>query len=196
MRTPRSRRALLSAAVPFTTALAGCFESRLTSTDDPESEFISEDEYDCADIDRPEPDDPSHSHALEAAQYPSPSDPLTDADEFARAFEEAYRRNSFLDVYGSATRVFDFEFGASQLERIESELESESGMEAVLVSIIYDLSTETQQGTPTTEYDSRVTYYIDENVALRARYQRGIANEPDPYNPDPRDTGTAVMCFD
>ena len=196
MRTPRSRRALLSAVLPFTMAFAGCSEGRLTSADDPESEFISEDEYDCADIDRPEPDDPVHSHGLESMPYPSPSDPLTDAEAFAREFEEAYRHNGLLEEYGSATRTFDFTVGGSELEPVESELESESGLEAVLISIVYDLSTETQRGTPTNERGSRVSYYIDEHVALRSRYQHGFANEPDPFDPDPRDAGTAVVCFD
>ncbi|WP_440766720.1 hypothetical protein [Natronorubrum sp. DTA7] len=195
MRTPRSRRALLSAVLPFTMTLAGCFEERLTSADDPESEFVSEDEYDCADIDRPEPDDSAHNHGLEPMPYPSPSDPLTDAEAFAREFEEAYRHNGFLEAYGSATRMFDFTVGDSELDPIESEHESESEMEAVLVSIVYDLSTKTQRGAPTNERGSRVSYYIDEHVALRSRYQHGIASEPDPFDPDPRDAGTAVVCF-
>ncbi|SDK38592.1 hypothetical protein [Natronorubrum texcoconense] len=196
MRTPRSRRALLSAVLPFSMAFAGCFEEQLTSADDPESEFISEDEYDCADIDRPEPEDPVQSHGLESMAYPSPSDPLTDAEAFAREFEEAYRHNGFLEEYGSATRVVSFSVRDSELERIESNLESESEMEAVLVSIVYDLSTETQRGTPTNERGSRVSYYVDDHVALRSRYQHGIASEPDPFDPDPRDAGTAVVCFD
>ena len=194
MRTPRSRRALLSAVLPFSMAFAGCFEEQLTSADDPESEFISEDEYDCAGIDRPEPDDPVRNHSLESVPYPSSSDPLTDAEAFAREFEEAYRHNGFLEEYGSATRTFDFTVEGSELEPIESEPESE--MEAVLVSIVYDLSTETERGTPTNERGSRVSYYIDEHVALRSRYQHGFANEPDPFDPDPRDAGAAVICFD
>ena len=196
MRTPRSRRALLSAVLPFTMAFAGCFEGQFTSADNPESEFVSEDEYDCADIDRPGPDEQVHTHGLESMPYPSPSDPLADAAAFAREFEEAYRHNSFLEEYGSATRAIDFSIGSSELERIESNLESESELEAVLVSIVYDLSTETQRGRSTNERGSRVSYYVDEHVALRSRYQHGIASEPDPFDPDPRDAGTAVVCFD
>lgn len=190
MRTPRSRRALLSAVVPFTTALAGCFEDRFTSEDESTSAFVSEDEYDCDDIDRPEPDEPSHDDALKPVSYPSPESFPDGADEFALEFEEAYRLNTFLDQYGTETRWFEFQFEASQLQKIEPESERD----AVRVSLIYTLSTGLKQGRQPTEYDTRVTYYVDENVALRARH-RGVAREPT-FDPDPRSAGSPVACFE
>ncbi|SIS15186.1 hypothetical protein [Natronorubrum thiooxidans] len=188
MRQCRSRRALLTAAMPFAVAIAGCSEGQHTSKENPDdSGIVSTAAYDCADSDRPSPTLPD----VEPEPYPSPPASMSDgAGQYVLEFERAYRRNAFLEAYGSETQTFDFQFRARQLDDIGSD----SDQEAVLVSIVYDLTTATQGVPASTERDTRVTYYVDENVVLRARYN-GLANEP-AFEPDPRDAGNPVVCFE
>ncbi|QCC53985.1 hypothetical protein [Natronorubrum bangense] len=193
MRPPRSRRSLLAAAIPSAVALAGCFEREFTSHDEPtDPGIVPPDRYDCADSDRPDPETLSHADDVEPAPYPSPPSSVSDgADQYVLEFEQAYRRNTFLETYGSEADQFEFRFQERQIDGIESDTE----MEAVLASIVYDLTTSTRQTDASTERDTRVTYYVDENVVLRARYRGGLADEPS-FDPDPRDAGDPVACFE
>lgn len=193
MDTPRSRRALLLSVLPVSMALAGCFNGRFTDADETsEPGVVPADDYDCADIERPEPPTPSHPDALERATYPEPPESVVDAaDQYALEFEQAYRRNAFLEQFSSQTRRFEFE---SETQAMDS-VESESERDAVLVSIVYTLETETPQVPKSIERDTRATYYIDENIVLRARYNGGLADEPS-FNPDPRRAGKLVACFE
>ncbi|WP_137290979.1 hypothetical protein [Natronorubrum halophilum] len=192
MRALHSRRGLLISAIPFAVALTGCSESQQTSDDEPsEPELLSADAYDCTDVERPDPDPPSVDDALEPAAYPSPPDSLpAGAGEYAITFEEAYRKNAFLEEYGSETQAFDFQFQTRQM----TELESADDRNGALVSIVYNMSASTQQGATSEEWDTRVTYYLDENIVLRARYN-GIADGPS-FEPDPRTAGEPVACFE
>lgn len=191
MRRPRSRRALLASLLPVTAGLTGCFDSRLPESEKPlESGVVPVDAYDCADTERPLPATPSVDDALEPASYPVPSEPLLDdVDQFVREFEAAYRRNAFIEAFGAVTRAFDFRFGT----RRTNEIESESDRDAALVSMVYHLETETATGGERPEWATRVTYYVDENIVLRARYD-GIADGPK-FEPDPRSAGEPVACF-
>ena len=193
MRPPHFRRSVLVAAIPFTVALAGCFEGESTSHDEPTgSGIVPSDSYDCADTDRPDPETLSHTDDVEPAPYPAPPSPVSDgADQYVLEFERAYRRNMFLETYGAEADRFEFRFQERQIDGIESDTE----MEAVLASIVYDLTTSTRQTDASTERDTRVTYYVDENVVLRARYRGGLADEPS-FDPDPRDAGEPVACFE
>lgn len=191
MRRPRSRRALLASVASLSLGIAGCSEGNLAGSDEPlDSGVVSADEFDCTDVERPEPEAPDREGALEPAPYPDPPDSLEAADEYVREFEEAYRRNAFIEDYGSEAAGFDFEFDTRQTDEVESDAERE----AVLVSVVYHLTTETRQTAPTSEQYIRVTYYVDENIALRARYS-GIAEGP-AFDPDPRDAGEPVACFE
>ncbi|MXV62872.1 hypothetical protein GS429_12505 [Natronorubrum sp. JWXQ-INN-674] len=209
MSNPRSRRTLLTAALPFTMAISGCFDAQFTGADTPsEPNAVSGEHYDCDDVDRPEPDMPTRDRGLERASYPDRPDAVVETgDEYALEFERAYRQNALLERYGSETRAFDFQLEASRIDVVESELsaadseaeeestrDSESEANAVLVSMLYDLTTETQQLPKSTERDTRVTYYLDETVVLRARYH-GLADEPS-FDPDPRTAGDPVACFE
>lgn len=192
MRTPRSRRALLTAVVSISAAIAGCSEGQLSgpSDDTDDSETVSADAYDCADVDRPTPDPPARDDALESASYPDrPASLLEDADRFVREFETAYRRNAFLEEYGSETRAFDFRFRSHRTD----EVTSSADREAVLVALVYDLSAETRQAV-NEEWSTRVTYYVDDRVAFRARHD-GVASDP-AFEPDPRSAADPVVCFD
>ena len=191
MRRPRSRRALLSSAVPIPIAIAGCSDWELTSSEEaPESGLVPDGAYDCDDIDRPDPPEPHPDDALEPASYPSaPASVLEDGDQYAREFEEAYRNNAFLEEYGSATQSFEFAFENGRME----ETEPEADRDAVVVSIVYTVEAETRSATHPTEWYTRVTYYIDDHVALRARNQ-GVASEPS-FDPNPRE-GDPVDCFE
>lgn len=192
MRRPRSRRSLLASVPATCVALTGCFEGRLTGSDGPsESGVVPADAYDCDDTDRPAPSAPSHDEALEPADYPDPPESvLEEADDYVREFEESYRRNEFLAEYGPATRAFDFRLVSRQVDVVESE----DDRDGVLVSIVYHLTTETRQADQPDEWDTRVTYYVDENVVFRARYD-GIADSPS-FDPDPRDEGVPVTCLE
>ncbi|APX97417.1 hypothetical protein [Natronorubrum daqingense] len=198
MRTPRTRRSLLSSVLPVTAALAGCFDGQLARTDDDDAELVSPDEYDCGDRDRPDPEEPVAGEALERVSYPTaPESVSDDAETYALEFEQAYRQNAFLEEYGSEAHDVHFDLERNRMTEIEGnpDVESDAEMEteAVVVSIVYDYTTATSQGSNPTERGTRVTYYIDENVTIRARNQ-GIADEPE-FEPDPRgETGTVVAC--
>lgn len=63
------------------------------------------------------------------------------------------------------------------------------------MAILYDVTTRTRQVRGgRNEWDIRVSYYVDENVVLRARYD-GVAEELT-FDPDPRTQGDLVACFD
>ncbi|QFU81977.1 hypothetical protein [Natronorubrum aibiense] len=191
MRTPRSRRALLATAVSFSVAFAGCFDDQFTDDDPDEPRVVSTDEYDCVNSERPDPLPPEQENAIEPGSYPSrPTSLLETGDQYVLEFERTYRRNAFVEEYGSETRTFEFELQTQQMDA----LESDDRREAILVSIVYNLTTATRQLPTSTERDTRVTYYVDENVVLRARYN-GLADEPS-FDPDPRDAGTPVACFE
>ena len=191
MNISRSRRALLTSMAGVSLGLAGCFEGDFTGSDESlDSGVVPAETFDCDDVDRPNPTPPARDGALEPATYPTPPNPLLEAaDEYVREFEAAYRRNAFIEDYGSETDGFDFEFEA----RRTNEVDSESDHDAVLVSIVYNLSTETRGNDDTPERYTRVTYYVDENIVLRARYD-GIADGPS-FEPDPRSAGDPVACF-
>lgn len=198
MRTPRTRRSLLSSVLPVTAALAGCFDGQLARTDDDDSELVSPDEYDCEEGERPYPKELATGETLERASYPTAPESVSDDTEtYALEFEQAYRQNAFLEEYGSEAHDVHFDFERSQMTELEGDpdVESDAEMEtdAVLVSIVYNLTTVTSHGSTPTERGTRVTYYVDENVTIRARNQ-GIADEPT-FEPDPRGgAGTVVAC--
>lgn len=195
MNTPRSRRSLLASAVPFAMALTGCLEEELkrTDADDSSNDVIAADAYDCADVDRPEPETPSHENALEPASYPSAPEPILEGvDQYVIDFEEAYRRNAFVAEFGAEARVLDFQFDARQVD----EIDAESDRDAALISVVYNVKTRTRRQTePSSTWDTRVTYYVDEHVVLRARYTGGIADGPS-FDPDPRLEGEPVACIE
>ncbi|ELY55898.1 hypothetical protein [Natronolimnohabitans innermongolicus] len=191
MREPRSRRTLLASALPVSIALAGCFE--FTSSDETTADTVSPDEYDCDDVERPEPSPSDDDAALEPASYPERLASLSDdAVEFVEEFEAAYRRNGYIAEYGSETREFEFQLDDRESELIDDD--EETDREAVLVSITYELTTQLRQASPRSNRLARVTYYVDENIVLRARYD-GFADEAE-LDPDPRQRGEPVACFD
>ncbi|WP_254762637.1 hypothetical protein [Natrinema marinum] len=206
---PRSRRALVASVATAAAVTAGGFEYGSSGADAPplESGTVPDDWYDCSDVTRPAPDAPATEHALEPRAYPSPpsarrvdenrrstdrsspSAPTADVAEYVTAFERTYRLNAFIARYGGVTRTFDFRLGTRRTASVGSETDGT----AVLVAIVYDLTTGTRQSPPSDEWDTRVTYYLDENVLLRARYA-GIAEKPT-LEPDPRRQGKPVACF-
>ena len=191
MRKPRSRRALLTSMVGLSLGAAGCFESDVTDSDKSlDSGVVSADTFDCDDVDRPEPMEPTRDEALEPALYPTPPNPLLEsAAEYVREFEAAYQQNDFLEEYGSETDAFDFKFEEGEAKPVDAE----SDRDAKLVSLVYDLTTKTRGSPEKSERSIRVTYYVDEHVVLRARYS-GLADEPS-FDPDPRSAGDPVACF-
>ncbi|ELY65158.1 hypothetical protein [Natrinema versiforme] len=210
MNRPRSRRTLLASIATTAAVGTGGFEydsSGVSGTDLADG-LVPADQYECSDVDRPEPDPTTDEDALEPRAYPSPpwktsagedgkspesvSSLVYGASRYVTAFERAYRRNAFLDRYQSATRTFDLQRTGYRTIPIESE----TNREAVLVALRYDLTMETQPNavTPRDEWNIRVTYYLDERLLLRARYNgvtEGLA-----VDPDPRTQGDLVACFD
>lgn len=176
--------------VGLSLGLAGCFDGNPASSDaPPDSGVVSADAFDCDDVERPDPSTPDRDGALEPATYPDPPAPSAETvDEFVREFEAAYRRNAFIETYAEEAVGFDFEFDSQRT----NEVESESGRDAVLVSIVYHLTTETRPSNSSSEQYTRVTYYIDENIVLRAAYE-GVADSPS-FDPDPRTEGEPVAC--
>lgn len=210
MNRPRSRRTLLASIATTAAVGTGGFEydSSGVAGTNLEDGIVPADHYECSDVDRPEPDPTTDEDALEPRAYPSPpwetsageasdsapeaSSLVYGASRYVTAFERAYRRNAFLDRYQSATRTFDLQRAAYRTVPIESE----TNREAVLVALRYNVTMGTQPNavTPRDEWDIRVTYYLDERLLLRARYNgvtKGLA-----VDPDPRTHGTLVACFD
>ena len=170
---------------------AGCFEGELTGSDESlDSGVVPADAFDCDEVDRPDPLSPEREGALEPVSYPDPPTELPEsALKYVREFEAAYRRNNFIEEYGSETEDFEIEFDTWETDDVDSE----SDREAVLVAIVYDRTRKTRATPPETEQYTRVTYYIDANIVLRARYD-GIAQEAS-FDPDPRSAGEPVACF-
>lgn len=195
MRAPRSRRALLTTLPLISVACAGCFDGRPTSAgDDTNANVVASDEYDCDDVERPstEPLEERDERTLEPVDYPDPpGDLLETVDQFVREFEEAYRRNGFLEEYGAAMRSFDFQYRTTRVKAAESAPDRD----AALVAVVYDLSIETVQDDQR-EWDTRVVYYVDDTVVLRARYRGIDAGGQPEFRPDPRHAGTAVDCLE
>ncbi|WP_408959891.1 hypothetical protein [Natrinema sp. 74] len=204
----RSRRAFLASAATTVGVTAGGFEYDSSKTNSSlESGTVPDGWYECNEVTRPDPDAPSDENALEPRTYPSPPSSLLDgesggstdrsspsgntasAGEYVTAFEQVYRRNAFVARYGGVTRTFEFRLDA----RRTSPVGSDTDPAAVLVALVYDLTTETRRSPPNDEWDIRVTYYLDENVLLRAQYE-GIADKPS-VTPDPRRQGDLVACF-
>lgn len=206
----RSRRGLLASVVTTAAVSTGGFEHVSNATNRPplESGTISADQYDCRSVTRPEPDMPTDDDALAPLPYPSPplaTDSAEDAPsehasppslvdsaaEYATEFERAYRRNEFIARFGNETRTFYLR----RTKHRTAAIGSSTNADAVMVAIHYNLTTGTQQSAtdPRDEWDIRVTYYIDENVVLRARYD-GVAEELT-LEPDPRWQGELVACF-
>ncbi|WP_254521954.1 hypothetical protein [Natrinema caseinilyticum] len=207
MNRPRSRRALLASFATSTAAATGGFQ-RASSDGNAlslESGLVPDGWYRCSEITRPTPVVPLDTDGLELRPYPEPPSELVSvvdgrpgrssstlrdgAVAYATEFERSYRQNAFLDRYGSVTRFFELRRSTWQATRIDSA----TGESAVLVSIVYNLTTRTRHSPANDEWDTRVTYYFDDRIALRARYD-GIAEQPT-FSPDPRREGDLVECF-
>ncbi|WP_049924310.1 hypothetical protein [Halopiger djelfimassiliensis] len=192
MRVSRSRRALLTSVASFAGLTAGCFESRLTGSDETPAPSgpVDPSTYDCTDVSRPVPGDPSDDDAPDPLEYPSRPDSLSaDASQYVTEFERAYRRNELLERYGNQARSFEFSLTARQA----TDVETDRDRDAVLVAVVYDVTTGTAHA-ERDEWDVRTTYYADNHVLLRAVYD-GIADGP-AFKPDPRREGTPVDCFE
>ncbi|QLK24694.1 hypothetical protein HYG81_11240 [Natrinema zhouii] len=208
MSRPRSRRALLASAVTTAAVSTGGFEHVSNATNRPafESGTIPADYYDCHSVTRPDPDVLTDDDALVTLPYPTPpswtekddssdhasSPVLVDsAAAYATEFERAYRRNEFIARFGNETRTLSLR----RTEHRTAAVGSATNADAVMVAIRYNLATGTRHSAadPRDEWDIRVTYYIDENVVLRARYD-GVAEEL-ALEPDPRWEGDLVACF-
>ncbi|ELY88407.1 hypothetical protein C484_15877 [Natrialba taiwanensis DSM 12281] len=187
------------------------------------STTVTPESYDCTDLSRPEPrpeatsststfEDGSAEQSLEPLEYPST---LPDAEtttgaatQYAIEFEQAYRQNALLVEYGEATRAFDLSVTDRQSSPIGADgetngnvteantaerEESATGSNGTLVSLVYNLTTETTDGN-NTKWGVRAVYYVGE-VVLRAVYG-GIANDPT-FDPDPRERAHSelVACL-
>lgn len=187
---PPSRRSFLVSATTGIALTAGCSGNWFVDPDESASTSDSPttEEYDCDDVSRPPADTTTADGALDPIDYPSrPTSLATGATQYATEFEQAYRRNALLEQYGDQSRVFEFSLADSQTSSVESD---ES---AALASIVYDLTTGTDHTTHT-EWDVRTTYYVTDDAVLRAQYD-GFADDPT-FDPDPRDSGELVACYD
>ncbi|WP_226039989.1 hypothetical protein [Natrinema sp. DC36] len=211
MNRPRSRRALLASVVTTAAVATGGFEHVSNAANRPplESGTVPADWYDCQSVTRHEPITPIDDGALEPRPYPplpsgsvseaadnssaqSPPPSLVDsAAEYVTEFERAYRRNAFIARFGNMTRTFDLRRRAHRTAAIGSS----TNADAVMVALRYDLTLGTQQSAadPRDEWDIRVTYYVDQNIVLRARYN-GVAKDLS-FEPDPRRQGELVACL-
>ncbi|ELY97874.1 hypothetical protein C481_18100 [Natrialba asiatica DSM 12278] len=162
-------------------------------------------------------EDGSAEQSLEPLEYPST---LPDAEtttgaatQYAIEFEQAYRQNALLVEYGEATRAFDLSVTDRQSSPIGADgetngnvtdasseetgetngTESATGSNGTLVSLVYNLTTETTDDNHT-KWAVRAVYYVGE-VVLRAVYG-GVATDPT-FDPDPREQthGELVACL-
>lgn len=219
MSRPRSRRALLASVATTAAATTGGFEYPAggTSRSSLRFEIVPADRYECDAVDRPEPEPTADDDALDPRAYPAPpsatgtdenrtpsawsssapspspgasSSSPTTVSQYVVDFERAYRQNAFLVRFGSMAGTVDLRLTDRRLSTVTTGDERT----AVLVALCYDLTTGTRQSAPTTEWDIRVTYYVDERIVLRAQYD-GLAQEP-AFDPDPRTQGELVACFE
>ncbi|ELZ07020.1 hypothetical protein [Natrialba aegyptia] len=166
-------------------------------------------------------EDGSAEQSLEPLEYPStlPDAETTTgaATQYAIEFEQAYRQNALLVEYGDQTRTFDLSVTDRQSSPVGADGETNgnvteanaaeteepatnetgsatgSGSNGTLVSLVYNLTTETTDGN-NTKWGVRAVYYVGE-VVLRAVYD-GIANDPT-FDPDPRERAHSelVACL-
>ena len=189
-----SRREFVATAA-LTALAAGC----TGRTDDGAGEraVADADRYDCGAVDRPEPAEPDDEHALEPRPYPAfDFDPDSTAsfsaaaEAFVVEFERTYRRNALIERYGERAYRIQFYERDDGTETIETG----GADDAAVVSLGYDLAYRTSEDA-TDAPGSRAVYYVDERLALRGPDGGG---EPGGslFEPDPRDEGTLVACFD
>ncbi|WP_255169221.1 hypothetical protein [Natrononativus amylolyticus] len=214
MSRPPSRRALLVTLASV--GVAGCVSS-IESDDDPsranatpETEYATPPEFDTASepplessveftydcpVTPPEPPSaPADDEAIPPLEYPEPPASLSHEDvlEYVTRYEEAHRRNAFVDYHREDAAGFGFEPTAAQVGAVGN------GEERVVVSLVYDIASAIHHddGSQSAgdEWETRVTYSVDDRVVLRAESDRA---SPDPeFEPDPRFEGEALECFE
>jgi hypothetical protein len=174
------REALGSVASCVGVVIAGC-------VGDGSEDGLDQPEYDCSRVDRPEPDAPEGPDALAPSSYPRPpADAGTDAEltEYVSDFEQSYRRNRLIQSRGPDLRKFGF--SPREIWIVES------GAAAGVAGVQYTFWHETES--IHADSGNRVAvYYVDESVAIRA-HERG--RREDGVEPDPRETGQEVACFE
>lgn len=190
----RPRRGFLASVVTTVAVTTGGFEYASGGPTGPplDSGTVPADWFECDDVSRPDPDLPDGA-PLEPRTYPSSPSSLTDdMVAYVTAFERAYRHNAFLGQYGAAARTVDLR----RTDGRAAPVGAPSDPDAVMVAIRYNLTTGTgrSRADPRDRWDIRVVYYVDENVVLRAQYH-GVAEELR-FEPDPRQQGELVACFD
>ncbi|OIB55419.1 hypothetical protein [Natrialba sp. SSL1] len=154
---------------------------------------------------------------FELLEYPpEPAERSQSALAYVGALERAYRQREFLAAHGDQAREFELSISRHQVSPVADEVRTGDGggsdvddedrdvddgdsdaandgrePEGVLLSLVYDLVTETVH-TEHAEWDVRVTYFLNDHVALRAQYD-GIGTEPS-FDPDPQTDGELVAC--
>lgn len=175
------RTAISTAGSCVAIAIAGCLNN---GTD------IAQPEYDCSRVSRPEPNALEDPDAVSPGSYPDPPDDAgaeAALTEYVENFERAYRRNRLVASEGSAL----IRFGFSPRETWVVDSSSGAGVGGVQYTYWFEID---KGGI--THFDSSnqvAVYYVDESVAVRAheegRRDAGI-------EPDPREAGVEVACFE
>ncbi|ADD05388.1 uncharacterized protein Nmag_1814 [Natrialba magadii ATCC 43099] len=203
---PRSRRPVLASVASLSALTAGCstnwFSNPETASSNGESTPTGTD-ADCTAVSRPTAFPPASANGdiagleFDALEYPpDPAKRAQSALAYVGTLERAYRQQAFLAGHGDQARDFELSIGQHRLSAVADEdwdhdSEDDRDQDGVLVSLVYDLVTETVH-TEHAEWDVRVTYFLNDRVALRAQYD-GIGTEPS-FDPDPRTEGELVAC--
>ncbi|ELY91101.1 hypothetical protein C483_10466 [Natrialba hulunbeirensis JCM 10989] len=193
-------------AASLSALTAGCstdwFSGPETAASNGESTLPGTD-VDCTAVSRPtafpptSADEDTSGVEFELLEYPpDPAKRSQSALAYVSALERAYRQREFLAGHGDQARDFELSIGQHRLSAVADEdrdhdSEDNRDQDGVLVSLVYDLVTETVH-TEHAEWDVRVTYFLNDRVALRAQYD-GIGTEPS-FDPDPRADGELVAC--
>jgi hypothetical protein len=151
---------------------------------------LTQPEYDCSRVSRPDPDAPETPDAVGPVPYPDPPDDAgagAALTEYVENFERAYRQNRLVASEGSAL----VRFGFSPREMWIVDSSSSAGVGGVQYTYWYEI----EEG-GITHFDSPnevAVYYVDGSVALRAHEE---GRREDGVEPAPLETGAEVACFE
>jgi hypothetical protein len=184
-------------------SFGGCFGGDVPNPsnagDSPTENRTEPPEYDCKEANRPEPDTPDDDDAIRPATYPGRPGSLNDDErviEYAKAYEEAYRRNTLVSKYWD--QLVRFNVSVSETWTYDGP------DDAAVVRLQYRYSEEVETSDGIMVGDSAtifVSYYVDPSVVIRAertglRTDESELHPDEALDPDPWKRGEPLECFE
>lgn len=141
----------------------------------------------CTDPGRPEPE--RGSDGVEPMSYPATRPDLEESEamgDYITAYERAYRTNSLLEEYGTDLTYVTVVEGNPRF------FDSSSASVIGRLEYFYVFETTEDRTRSPTVYAS---YYIDDSVVVRT-WSRGYIGDESELDPDPREVGDVLECFE